>query len=304
MATIADRERWIEEAADELGRLDAIATFAPSAVGVALRCRAILDLAALESAAGPRLDLDCVAAAEGDPLHDALLPPAALHWRTLIETEEHRVRSGAALASQRFAIVAPAFTTYTERPRLEAIWRESDGARPVLARALDAAAWCPTHALGDASAALMLCAGGRADRVRLLPFADVAGEARDDAIIAWRADDPDPWTRLGLAAASRRGRALRIAIERLLAALPGESAALDDLGRAAITARRALALLRERFVTSMPTLAAELGLSRPAANDALERLTAAGVAREVTGRGRDRVYAWAAACVVANAPVS
>ena len=34
--------------------------------------------------------------------------------------------------------------------------------------------------------------------------------------------------------------------------------------------------------------------------DALDRLVAAGVAREVTGRARDRVYAWGAACTVAE----
>jgi DNA-binding Lrp family transcriptional regulator len=73
------------------------------------------------------------------------------------------------------------------------------------------------------------------------------------------------------------------------------------LGRAAITARSALALLRRRFVTTIPALADDLGLSRPAANDAVERLVALGLAREVTGRARDRVFAYGAADTMAGA---
>ena len=59
--------------------------------------------------------------------------------------------------------------------------------------------------------------------------------------------------------------------------------------------QRQLALLRLRFVTTIPALADDLGLSRPAASDAVERLVALGLAREVTGRGRDRVFAYGAA---------
>jgi hypothetical protein len=306
-----DSSRFLEEAADELGRLEAIVSYAPPATSTALRLACINQLARLDADAGSstisasRLDtrFAALAAAEGDPLHDAELPAAALHWRTLIETEERRVRGGAPLASQRFAIVAPALATYSDRARLEAIWRESGLGRPVLVRALDAAAWSPTLALGEASAALMLCAGGRTDRVRLLPFAESSAfaEAREAAVSAWRDGDAGPWTQLGLSSVARRARAIRSAIERLLRSLGEEEARLDSLGRAAINARRALALLRERFVTTMPLLAEELSLSRPAASDALDRLAAAGLAREMTGRARDRVYAWGAACSVAVA---
>lgn len=311
-----DDARLIEEAADELGRLEAIAGFAPQGVSVALRLVSIAQLVSLESPRpSPVALFAALAAAEGDPLHDADLPSQALHWRALVESEERRVRSGAPLTSQRFAIVAPTLSTYTDRPQLEAIWRETGFSRPVLVRALDAVAWSPTPALGEACAALMLCAGGRADRVRLLPFADATLAAlpdalphaptltntRDSAIAAWRAGDPSPWTQMGLASAARRARAARVATERLLRALGEDEARLHPLGRAAINARRALATLRERFVIAMPSLAEVLELSRPAASDALERLVAAGLAREVTGRARDRVYAWDAACSVAAA---
>lgn len=298
----------MEESADELGRLDATAVLAPPSFSVALQLAVVAALARLSGdsahpahpADGP--GLDALIAAEGDPLHDASLPTSALHWRDLLPSEERRVRSGATLSSQRFAIVAPALSTYTERPRLEAIWRETGLARPVLERALDAAAWSPDRALGEAGAALMLCAGGRADRARVLPFADVPSSEREAAIADWRAGSTEPWTLLGLAAAARRSRAVRVAMDVALRALPEEDARLDPLGRAAINARRALSHLRSNLVTTMPLLAEELSLSRPAASDALERLTAAGIAREVTGRARDRVFAYGAACAVAAAP--
>jgi hypothetical protein len=298
---MASSTRLIEEAADELGRLDAIAGYAPPAVAQALRLGAIAQLGRLASDGASPVPLHALAAADGDPLHDADLPAAVLHWRDLIRSEERRVRSGAPLASQRFAIVAPALSTYTERPRLEAIWREVGTERPVLARALDAAAWSPDPALGEAVAALALCAGGRADHVRLLPFADVPADERQVALASWRAGDAAPWERLGLAAVARRARGVRQRIESLIGGLADETVRLDGLGRAAITARRALDVLRVRFVTTMPALAESLECSRPAAADALDRLVAAGVAREVTGRARDRVYVWGAACTVADA---
>lgn len=298
-----EASRVLEEAADELGRLEAIADYAPAAATTALRLACIARLASLDAGEGLSAPFGAVAAAEGDPLHDAELPTAALHWRTLIESEERRVRGGAPLTAQRFAIVAPELATYSDRPRLEAIWRESGLTRPVLIRALDAVAWSPSVPLGEATAALMLCAGGRTDRVRLLPFVDPIPPVgpRASALIAWRAGIPDPWTQLGLASVARRARLTRRAIAQLLGSLGEEDARLDALGRGAINARRALGLLRERFVTTMPSLAEGLSLSRPAASDALDRLLAAGIAREMTGRARDRVYAWGAACAVATA---
>jgi biotin operon repressor len=43
----------------------------------------------------------------------------------------------------------------------------------------------------------------------------------------------------------------------------------------------------------MPMLSEQLECSRPAAGDALERLVEVGLAVEITGRQRDRVYACA-----------
>lgn len=54
---------------------------------------------------------------------------------------------------------------------------------------------------------------------------------------------------------------------------------------------RAATLLVRMPVVTAKLLAAELGVSAQAANEAVRRLEAAGVVRERTGRGRDRVFA-------------
>jgi len=297
--------RLLEDASGELGRLDAASAGAPESIQTALRLGTIAELACLDSRQ-PTTSFDRLAAAEGDPLHDAALPASILHWRDLLVAEEARMRGGAVLSAPRFAVVAPTLASYPDRPRLEAIWREPGLARPVLHRALDSAAWAPDVALGEATAALLLCAGGCAEQTRLLPFADVAPAERAAAVAEWRGDRKERWTLLGLAAVARRARRVRLAIDEAVHSLPAEDARLDELGRAAITARRALAELRRVFVTSMPALSQALELSKPAASDALDRLVSADLARELTARARDRVFAYEAACGVATtlAPTS
>lgn len=307
-------ERPLEEAADELARLDAACAGAPNGIALALRLAAIARLGDVatpidgpaEGTSGDFLEppaaLDALAAAAGDPLHDGTLPARHRAWRDLIDTEERRVRGGAPLALARFEPVAPATATYPAKAALEATWRAGDPPRAVLHRALASAAWAPDDAVGEASAALLLCAGGRTDRLRLLPFAAAPRGVRAEAITAWRAGDAGPWTIAALEALARGARTLRRAVHDAGRDLDAEWARLDALGRAASTARQALAHLRGAFVTTMPELAEELAISRPAAADALERLAAAGIVREVTGRARDRVYAWVAADAVARIP--
>lgn len=292
--------RLLEESADELARLDVLCELAPRALSAALQLAAVAELARLTDPLST-LDFAQMAAAEGDPLHDVALPSAALHWRTLLVGEEQRVLAGGIPSYQRLAVVAPTLATYPERPRLEAIWRERDRRRPSLELALETAAWCPDAVLGEATAALQLCACGVASRVRLLPFADAYAEARRVAIEAHRAGDVEPWRQLGLSTVARRAGSARRAVQAAVTTLPDEDARLDPLGRAAITTRRGLAHLRIHTVTTMPLLAEALGVSRPAASDVLERLLAAGLVRELTGRARDRVYAYATACAVVDA---
>ena len=291
----------LEEAADELARLDEICTLVPASAS------RILWLLTVAELTDPRPELlHALVAAEGDSFHDAALSPPALLWRDLITDQERRTRGGAFLSTTRFTELVPALATYAERGRLEAIWRESGCARPVLVRALDSAAWWPSgteqaHAdAGDLTAALLLCGGGRTDRIRVLPFAGIPAETRTAALHAWRAGDQEPWALLALAAAAHRARERREGLRRVHAMREREEVTLGSMGRAGISARRALDALRTFLAMSMPALAEELELSRPATAAALERLTAAGLLREVTARARDRVYAYAPAVALAE----
>lgn len=305
---IDNTAKLLEDAADELGRLDATCSLAPGAVAIAFT---------LVSSAGlvqtKRSNLSALLAAEADSLHDALLAPDLLAWRALLGAEEKRVRGGARLSLARFGPVTPEFTVSSEvlgeptetlsatsdpQGRLEAIWREPSSSRSVIERAIESAAWSPNPAVAEASAALLLCAGGRTARVRILPFVAVPAAERDVAIQRYRSGETAPWTELSLGALAARARAARLSALTVIDASESEEARLRPLGRAAITARAALALLRQRLATTIPALAEDLGSSRPAANDALERLVTLGLAREVTGRARDRVFAYDVACTM------
>jgi Fic family protein len=65
-----------------------------------------------------------------------------------------------------------------------------------------------------------------------------------------------------------------------------------NLGRAAGSAMRVYDRLKERIVVSIPRVAEETGLTWPTVNGALRRLQQLGIAREVSGRFRDRVFVY------------
>ncbi len=64
------------------------------------------------------------------------------------------------------------------------------------------------------------------------------------------------------------------------------------LGRAAGSALQVFDLLRDRIALTIPRAADQSGLTWPTVSSALKRLESLGIAREVTGRARDRVYAY------------
>lgn len=187
---------------------------------------------------------------------------------------------------------------------LDSALRSSHPRTSALERALAASAAIPDRATSEVAAALILCAEGRTDRLRLLPFAMVPESERVAALVEWHGGNDVPWTMLALGALASYARLRRGALQRSVASMPAEDALLDPLRRAAITARRALALLRVELAVTTPALAEALELSRPAAGDALERLAGLGLATEVTGRQRDRVFAYTAALSVATSPRS
>ena len=117
-------------------------------------------------------------------------------------------------------------------------------------------------------------------------------DTRAAALDAWRAGDEAPWRTLALTSLISRLATLHEAMRAITAGQSREDDRLTALGRAAVTTRPALALLRRNVLLTMPILAEDLGCSRPAAQQMLDRLTSLGVARELTGRGRDRVWGY------------
>jgi DNA-binding transcriptional ArsR family regulator len=67
---------------------------------------------------------------------------------------------------------------------------------------------------------------------------------------------------------------------------------VEELGRAAPSALRVYDLLRDRIVITSTRVAEATGLTWPTVQAAIDRLESLGIAREVTGKRRDRVYAY------------
>lgn len=239
----------------------------------------------------------------------------AIVWERFLADEERRVRGGAPLtgtwleraitlglgAGPVGAALRPAHGTNGRA--LDASLQEADpkARRAALMRALAVAAAIEDRALSDAAAALVLCAEGRTDVIRFLPFGEARGNERDRATEAWRAGEPARWQSLGLEAAAGAARRRRASVEWLLReAATREEQSLEPMGRAAITARRALHYLRDAFATTVGALGDALGVSLPAAGDALRRLDESGLVSELTGRRRGRVYAYTAALTIAD----
>ena len=227
------------------------------------------------------------------------LPAEVQRWVQIADEEERRARGGALLSAARVAALgAP-----VARPvALDEALRPGGVPRPVWIRAVAAAAALDDPPTGDLVAVLLLCAAGTTERLTFLPFAGVQPAERAESIAAWRDGETDLWARVALGEAAGTARALRLAVARFVRGLDEDEARLDSLGRAAITARRALTLLRAELALTVPTLAERLASSRPAAGDALDRLSDIGLTTEVTGRGRDRVFALTAALELVATP--
>ena len=239
--------------------------------------------------------IPAIIAAGVDAVHLEACPPQLMQLQELVDAEERRARSGAPLTLAR--VLAHDATLHgaasMDLEALEEALRPGGQPRPVLIRAVAASAACGDGLLADLVPALLLCSTGLTDQLRVLPFAGADAAARTEALIAWRAGDGEPFSALVLGECAQMARERRMAIRRALIATREDQSRLAPLGRAAITARRALVVLRDQLATSMPTLSERLECSRPAAGDALERLVEVGLAVEITGRQRDRVYACA-----------
>lgn len=116
----------------------------------------------------------------------------------------------------------------------------------------------------------------------------------DDASAPEAYGDVQGWLEATCAAVEREASATVRGLERARARLAGDEAKVRALGRAAYSALDLFHLLAERLIVSIAEASAQLGQTVPTAGAAMERLVAAGAAREVTGRARDRRFAYRA----------
>jgi len=288
--------RLLEESADELGRLDSLVAVCPPAVPLLRQAWTVARLAD-PAAQATRVACSALVASSVEMLHAAALDASLAQWQDRLDDGERHARSGVALrAPSGIALPRDAQEMLTDA------LRPGGQPRSVLLRAVCVAGVLEAQVSARSEAALLsallLTSAGMTDRVRLLPFVERADDG-GAALDAWRSGEHQPFTQLALRALAANARRLRLQLRLLLDARPAEDEHLASIGRAAVTARRALQVLRDSQATSMPDLARRLDCSRPAAGDALERLVELGLAEEITGRGRDRVYVWAAAWGVA-----
>ena len=104
--------------------------------------------------------------------------------------------------------------------------------------------------------------------------------------------DWEGWLRfflIGTEAVANEATSTAEALSELFAA---DRARVERLGRAAPSALKVYDLLRDRILISSTRVAEALGLSWPTAQAAIGRLERLGIAKEVTGKKRDRVYAY------------
>ena len=79
---------------------------------------------------------------------------------------------------------------------------------------------------------------------------------------------------------------------RLLALFARDDTRIHETGRAAGSAQRAFAILRRRPLVTIDGVAKAAGMTFPTAARAIDVLTGLHIARELTGKRRNRVFAY------------
>ena len=105
----------------------------------------------------------------------------------------------------------------------------------------------------------------------------------------------DEWLLVAIANYTREGRELEHAATLAAEIIARDEARIrESLGRAQFSALDVLGVLRRDGAINVPDVAVALGISAPTAGAAVERLMELGIAREITGRARSRVFVYAA----------
>jgi len=146
--------------------------------------------------------------------------------------------------------------------------------------------------LAALAVSLVLCVGGAiADAWLTLPVAADAGLAAGpgEADAGW-----DRWLLAAFGALAREARAAEKGIAAARARADADELRVREaLGRAAYSALDVLAMLRSDVALTVQDAARALAQTPPTAGAAVARLEELGIAREVTGRARSRIFVYA-----------
>lgn len=104
--------------------------------------------------------------------------------------------------------------------------------------------------------------------------------------------DWEAWIDFFLEGVRTTARGAVTTAQRLVELFSGEEAKIQTSGRAAGSALRVHSALRERPILSLPDICRRTGLSFPAATNGMALLEKLGIVRELTGRQRNRLYAY------------
>ena len=186
---------------------------------------------------------------------------------------------------------------------LDDAMRDAGLAMPMLPDALDAV-------LRDADEgywpALLLASGlasGACGRVRSMPasiarsVALLTGSVLADAfVVPTCADDASG----AMHAVADEARHVRRRVAAYREDCANAAACCHDLGRGSASALALLELLAGTPAVTVSTVASALGVTAPTAGAAVDRLMERGLVREITGRGRDRVFVYAPTIALAD----
>ena len=87
---------------------------------------------------------------------------------------------------------------------------------------------------------------------------------------------------------------------RLVELFDTDTRRTQDIGRGAANALRVLAALRHRPMLSLKQLCHTSAMTFPTASKAMQQLVSAGIARELTGQRRNRVFVYDAYLTILN----
>jgi cell filamentation protein, protein adenylyltransferase len=112
--------------------------------------------------------------------------------------------------------------------------------------------------------------------------------------------DWEAWLSFFLVGVTETAESAAMTANRLIQLFSDDRAKIETSGRRAGSALRVHDALKARPILSMPEIARRTRLSFPTASAAMERLVASGIARELTGRRRNRLFVYTRYLAVLN----